>query len=72
MQNLDEWNNFNLQRRTAMRHNDMDKLFSLITYKSANSTEDDGGNSLLAGLEYWDQGMLYNSRKNKVVVVKQY
>ena len=70
MQNLDEWNDFNRKRRKALRENDMEKMFSLLAYKGARSEENDGGNSLFAGLEFWDEGMLYNAQRNKVVVLK--
>lgn len=70
MQNLDEWNDFNRRRRKALRENDMEQMFSLLAYKSSRSEENDGGNSLFAGLEFWDEGMLYNARRNKLVVVK--
>jgi serine/threonine-protein kinase RsbW len=70
MYNLDEWNAFNRQRRKALLENDMEKMFSLLAYKSDRSEDNDGGNSLFAGLEFWDEGMLYNAKRNKVVVVK--
>lgn len=70
MYNLDEWNAFNRRRRKAIREQDMEQMFSLMTYQSDRSEENDGGNSLFAGLEFWDEGMIYNTKKNKVVVVK--
>jgi hypothetical protein len=70
MYNLDEWNAFNRRRRKALVENDMEQMFSLLAYKSDRSEENDGGNSLFAGLEFWDEGMLYNAKKNKIVVVK--
>jgi serine/threonine-protein kinase RsbW len=70
MYNLDEWNAFNRRRRNALAKKDMEELLSLLTYKSDRSEEHDGGNSLFAGLEFWDEGMLYNAKKNKIVVVK--
>jgi serine/threonine-protein kinase RsbW len=70
MENLDEWNHFNRRRRKALRENDMEQMLSLLAYKGSRSEEHDGGNSLFAGLEFWDEGMLYNARRNKLVVVK--
>jgi signal transduction histidine kinase len=32
--------------------------------------EDDGGNSLVAALEYWNGGMIYDDARNKVGVVR--
>mgnify|MGYP000886320899 CR=1 FL=1 len=70
MQNMEEWNDFNRRRRKALRENDMEQMFSLLAYKGEHSEENDGGNSLFAALEFWDEGMLYSSKRNKVVVVK--
>ena len=35
-----------------------------------SSDEEDGGNSLIAALEYWNGGMIFNDTKNKVGVVR--
>ncbi|MBN8222359.1 MAG: ATP-binding protein [Spirochaetes bacterium] len=70
MYNLDEWNDFNRRRRNAMRENRIEDALALLTYRGKHSEENDGGNSLFAGLTFWDEGMIYNARKNKVVVLK--
>jgi len=43
-----------------------------VSYRSKHSTEDDGGNALFAALEYWNGGMVWNAKKNKVVVVRYF
>lgn len=70
MDNLDEWNDFNRRRRKALKANDMEQMLSLLAYKGSKSEENDGGNSLFAGLEFWDEGMLYSGKRNKLAVVK--
>lgn len=70
MRNMDEWNDFNRRRRNAMRQGDMEQVMDLLTYKGEHSEENDGGNSLFAGLNFWDEGMIYSRKANKVVVVK--
>ena len=68
--NLDEWNDFYRRRQTALLENDFDTFLSLASYRGPNSAEDDGGNSLVAALEYWNGGIIYNEAHNKVGVVR--
>ena len=35
-----------------------------------STNSEDGGNSLIAALEFWNGGMIYNGAKNKVGVVR--
>jgi len=67
---IDKWNDFFKIRQTALHMEDFDKFLALASYRGPLSDENDGGNSLIAALEYWNGGMIYNRRKNKVGVVK--
>lgn len=67
---LDQWNAFYLKRQTALFNEDFDEFLSLASYRGARSDEEDGGNSLIAALEYWNGGMIYNEAKNKIGVVR--
>ncbi len=67
---LEAWNAFYLKRQTALFNNDFDTFMDLAGYKSARSDAEDGGNSLIAALEYWNGGMIYNETRNKVGVVR--
>jgi len=67
---IEQWNSFFRERQEALYHNNFDKFLSLASYRGPRSTEDDGGNSLIAALEYWNGGMIYNSKKNKVGLVR--
>jgi serine/threonine-protein kinase RsbW len=67
---LDKWNEFNSQRSEALAKGNIDEMMKYIQYRGPHSAEDDGGNSLFAALEYWDSGLVYNARKNKVAAVK--
>ena len=68
--NLDEWNEFFAKRQTALESGDFDRFLELASYRGPKSDENDGGNSLIAALEYWNGGMIYNKEKNKVGVVR--
>lgn len=68
--NLEDWNTFLRDRQEAIEKEDFDTYLRLASYRSSHSDDTDGGNSLIAALEYWNGGMVYNNRKNKVGVVR--
>lgn len=67
---LEAWNEFYRRRQTALFNEDFDAFLALASYRGPRSTEEDGGNSLVAALEYWNGGMIYNNARNKVGVVR--
>jgi serine/threonine-protein kinase RsbW len=69
---LDNWNAFYYRRQKALYDQDFDTFLELASYRGKSSTPEDGGNSLIAALEYWNGGMVYNEKKNKVGVVRWY
>lgn len=69
---LEEWNDFFYRRQLALYNEDFDSFLQLASYRGPESTEEDGGNSLIAALEYWNGGMIYNEARNKVGVVRWY
>lgn len=69
-QELDKWNLFFKARQTALHHQDFEKFLNLASYRGPLSDDNDGGNSLIAALEYWNGGMIYNKKRNKVGVVR--
>jgi len=66
---LDDWNAFLARRQTALFREDFDEFLQLASWKGKNSGPDDGGNSLIAALEYLNGRMVYNAGRNKVGVV---
>jgi len=67
---LDAWNDFYRSRQTALFNEDFDGFLALASYRGPHSTPDDGGNSLVAALEYWNGGIIYNAARNKVGAVR--
>jgi serine/threonine-protein kinase RsbW len=67
---LDDWNAFFAKRQEALFRQDFEAFLSLASYRGPKSDETDGGNSLIAALEYWNGGMIYNAKRNKVGVVR--
>jgi hypothetical protein len=67
---LHEWNEFYRKRQEALYNNDFDLFLKLAAYRGPESDEFDGGASLIAALEFWNGGMIYNEAKNKVGVIR--
>jgi hypothetical protein len=67
---LDEWNDFYRKRQEALYDNNFDLFLRMAAYRGPESDEFDGGNSLIAALEFWNGGIIYNETKNKVGVVR--
>jgi hypothetical protein len=67
---LEEWNDFFRKRQTKLFEEDFDAFLALASYRGPDSDETDGGNSLIAALEYWNGGMIFNETRNKVGVVR--
>jgi len=68
--NLDEWNDFFVRRQRALYEQDFDTFLTLASYRGPHSDDTDGGNSLIMALEYWNGGMIYSGKKNKVGVIR--
>jgi len=67
---LDEWNEFYRKRQEALCREDFDLFLNLASYRGPDSDDTDGGNSLIAALEFWNGGMIYNEARNKVGVIR--
>jgi hypothetical protein len=67
---LKEWNEFYVRRQAALFTRDFELFLKLSSYRGPESDESDGGNSLIAALEFWNGGMIYNDARNKVGVVR--
>jgi hypothetical protein len=67
---IDAWNEFFRKRQIALYNEDFDSFLELASFRGPESDDDDGGNSLIAALEFWNGGMIYNETKNKVGVVR--
>lgn len=71
-QEIDAWNEFNHRRNHCFETQNFDDLEKYFSYRSKNSSDDDGGNALFAAVEYWDGGVVFNDRKNIVAVHKNF
>lgn len=69
---LEKWNQFNKKRNQAIINQDLDQIMKYNIFRTDHSDEDDGGNALFAALEYWDSGLIFNLKRNKVLAVKYF
>lgn len=71
-QELEKWNHFKLLRDRAFRSRDFQSMAKYALWKGKNSREEDGGNALFAALEYWNEGIVYSSKRNCVGVKRTF
>lgn len=69
---LEKWNEFNRKRLECLAEQDFEKLAEFVSFRTAKSDENDGGNALFAALEYWDGGFVFNSKRNAVAMLKKF
>ena len=69
---LEKWNEFNHTRQRILEGNDIDALSEYVSFRGERADENDGGNALFAALEYWDGGLVFNSKRNCVSVLKHF
>lgn len=65
-QDIEKWNEFNRKRVQAFQEQNFMELANFVSYRTATSDDNDGGNALFAALEYWNAGYVFNEKRNKV------
>ncbi len=71
-QELEKWNNFNKNRIESLENNNYEEFEKYISFKTENSDEHDGGNALFAALEYWNEGIIFNNKKNGLAMYRTF
>ncbi len=69
-QRLDEWNEFHRRRTECFLSRNFEDMDRYVSFRTEDSDENDGGNALFAAVEYWTEGVVFNSRRNRVAVKK--
>lgn len=69
---IEKWNEFNKHRNKYIESQDIQNVLKYAVYKTENSIEGDGGNFLFSAMEYWDSGINFNKKKNKLYVMKYF
>jgi hypothetical protein len=71
-QQIDEWNRFYNKKQEAFERQDFEEMLQYATFRTPDSTESDGGNALFAAVEYWNDGVVFNSKGNAVAVRRRF
>lgn len=71
-QDLEKWNKFNKKRIECFLNDNYEELGNYVSYTTEHSDEHDGGNALFAAVEYWNGGVVFNKKKNKIAVKKTF
>lgn len=69
---IKRWNDFYMKKQQAFASQDFEEMLKYISYRTADSNEDDGGNALCAAVEFWNEGVVFNSQGNGVAVKRAY
>ncbi len=71
-QGIEEWNSFNRKRLQLFQDQNFDELGNFVSFRTQKSDEHDGGNAMFAAVEYWNDGVVYNAKRNAVAVGKTF
>ncbi|MDC7235613.1 MAG: ATP-binding protein [Spirochaetales bacterium] len=70
--NVDHWNRFYEKKMKAFAEKDFDTMMDYLSYRTENSTEADGGNALMAAVEFWNKGVVISDKGNTFAVRREY
>jgi serine/threonine-protein kinase RsbW len=71
-QNLESWIDFYRKRMACVITSDYDKMTDYLSYRTSESTVNDGGNALFAAVEFWNQGVVLNKKRNAIAVARHF
>jgi serine/threonine-protein kinase RsbW len=71
-QDLEKWNEFYRKKIECYRNQDFEKMMDYLTFRTERSTEEDGGNAMMAAVEYWNAGVVFNDTRNAIAVMRSF
>lgn len=71
-QQLEEWNEFYRNKIECYRAQDFDGMMEYLTFRTSSSTDEDGGNAMMAAVEYWNSGVVFNEKRNAIAVMRSF
>ncbi|MFP4205808.1 MAG: ATP-binding protein [Spirochaetaceae bacterium] len=71
-QKLEEWNRFNRERNACLEQHDFERLENYVFFSTEESDEHDSGNAMFAAVEYWNEGVVFNDKRNAVAVARSF
>lgn len=69
---LERWNEFYRKKIECYRNQDFEGMTKYLMFRTDKSSEHDGGNAMMAAVEYWDQGVVFNEERNAVAVMRSF
>ncbi len=69
---LEEWNAFYRKKIEAYHAKDFEAMMNYLAFRTDNSTEHDGGNAMMAAVEYWNEGVVFNEPRNRIAVMRSF
>ena len=69
---LEKWNEFYKKRVDCYQNQKFDEMMDYLAFRTEESDDTDGGNSMFAAVEYWNEGVVFNERRNAVAVGKHF
>ncbi|MEI8093012.1 MAG: ATP-binding protein [Spirochaetales bacterium] len=71
-QGIETWNAFNRKRVECFVAQNFEDLAQYVSYKTPRSDDHDGGNAMFAAVEYWNDGVVYDTPRTSVAVGKTF
>ena len=65
---LERWNEFYAKKLECYENQDFEEMMNYLAFRTERSDETDGGNAMFAAVEYWNDGVVYNEKRNRVAV----
>ncbi len=69
---LEQWNEFYRNKIECYRAQDFDRMMEYLSFRTDQSTDEDGGNAMMAAVEYWNSGVVFNTRRNSIAVMRSF
>lgn len=70
-EDLERWNDFYRRKIECYRNNRFDEMMDYLSFRTDRSEDSDGGNALFAAIEFWNDGVVFNQKRNAVAVQRR-
>jgi anti-anti-sigma factor len=71
-QELEAWNEFYRKKIECYQNQDFEGMMNYLTFRTEKSKPEDGGNAMMAAVEYWNRGVVFNEQRNAVAVKRDF
>lgn len=71
-QELEAWNEFYRKKIECYQKQDFEGMMNYLTFQTEKSSPEDGGNAMMAAVEYWNRGVVFNEKRNAVAVKRDF